>query len=118
ADSIMAGESVVKLVRLMERNAGVGIVQTIPRLVRGETVFARLQQFASRLYGRIFATGLNSWQLGNGNYWGHNAIIRTAPFIEHCSLPDLPGNEPFGGRILSHDYVEAALMHRGGWAVW
>lgn len=118
ADSIMAGSAVVKLVRVMERNPKVGIVQTIPKLVRGQTLFARLQQFASRLYGSIFAAGLNSWQLEAGNYWGHNAIIRTAPFIEHCSLPDLPGNEPFGGRILSHDYVEAALMNRGGWAVW
>ncbi len=118
ADSIMAGSSIVSLVHLMEANPRAGIIQTIPRLVRGETLFARLQQFASRLYGPVFAAGLNSWQLGHGNYWGHNAIIRTAPFIEHCSLPDLPGNEPFGGRILSHDYVEAALMRRGGWAVW
>ncbi len=118
ADSIMTGDAVVKLTRMMERNPGVGIIQTVPRLVRGETVFARLQQFASRLYGPVFAAGLNSWQLGESNYWGHNAIIRLAPFIAHCSLPDLPGEEPFGGRILSHDYVEAALMRRGGWAVW
>ncbi len=118
ADSIMSGSAIVTLVRLMEANPRTGIIQSIPRLVRGETLFARLQQFASRLYGPVFAAGLNSWQLGNGNYWGHNAIIRTAPFMEHCSLPDLPGNEPFGGRILSHDYVEAALMRRGGWAVW
>ncbi len=118
ADSIMTGDSIVKLVRLMERNAGAGIIQTVPRLVNGETVFARLQQFASRLYGPVFAAGLNYWQQGEANYWGHNAIIRVAPFIEHCSLPDLPGAEPFGGRILSHDYVEAALMRRAGWSVW
>ncbi|TAG27329.1 MAG: glucans biosynthesis glucosyltransferase MdoH, partial [Verrucomicrobia bacterium] len=118
ADSIVTGEAIVKLVRLMERNSGVGIVQTVPRLVGGETIFARLQQFASRLYGPMFATGLNFWQQGEANYWGHNAIIRVAPFIEHCSLPDLPGAEPFGGRILSHDYVEAALMRRAGWSVW
>ena len=118
ADSVMTGESIVRLVRLMERNPGTGIIQTVPRLVRGETLFTRLQQFASRLYGPVFASGMASWQLGESNYWGHNAIIRTAPFIEHCSLPDLPGNEPFGGRILSHDYVEAALMRRAGWAVW
>ena len=118
ADSIMTGDSIVKLVRLMERNSGAGIIQTVPRLVNGETVFARLQQFASRLYGPVFAAGLNFWQQGEANYWGHNAIIRVAPFIEHCSLPDLPGVEPFGGRILSHDYVEAALMRRAGWSVW
>ena len=118
ADSIMSGDAIVKLVRLMERNPGAGIIQTVPRLVNGETVFARLQQFASRLYGPIFAAGLNYWQQSEANYWGHNAIIRVAPFIEHCSLPDLPGVEPFGGRILSHDYVEAALMRRAGWSVW
>ncbi len=118
ADSIMTGSAIVKLVRLMEKNPGTGIIQTVPRLVNGETVFARLQQFASRLYGPVFARGLSYWQLGEANYWGHNAIIRLAPFIEHCSLPDLPGSEPFGGRILSHDYVEAALMRRAGWAVW
>lgn len=118
ADSIMTGEAICKLVRLMERNPGVGIIQTTPRLVNGETIFARIQQFASRLYGPVFASGLNYWQQGEANYWGHNAIIRVAPFIEHCSLPDLPGIEPFGGRILSHDYVEAALMRRAGWSVW
>jgi len=114
----MTGEAICKLVRLMERNPGVGIIQTAPRLVNGETIFARIQQFASRLYGPVFASGLNYWQQGEANYWGHNAIIRVAPFIEHCSLPDLPGIEPFGGRILSHDYVEAALMRRAGWSVW
>ena len=118
ADSIMTGDAIVKLVRLMERNSGAGIIQTVPRLVNGETMFARLQQFASRLYGPVFAAGLNYWQQSEANYWGHNAIIRVAPFIEHCSLPDLPGVEPFGGRILSHDYVEAALMRRAGWSVW
>lgn len=118
ADSIMTGDAIVKLVRLMERNPGAGIIQTVPRLVNGETIFARIQQFASRLYGPVFAAGLNYWQQGEANYWGHNAVIRVAPFIEHCSLPDLPGVEPFGGRILSHDYVEAALMRRAGWSVW
>jgi membrane glycosyltransferase len=118
ADSIMSGETIVELVRRMEGNPGTGIIQTVPRLALGETAFARLQQFASRLYGPLFVPGLAYWQMDEGNYWGHNAILRTAPFIEHCSLPELPGAEPFGGRILSHDYVEAALMRRAGWAVW
>ncbi len=118
ADSILTGEAIVRLVRLMERNRRVGIIQGVPLLANGETVLARLQQFASRLYGPISAAGLNYWQLGEANYWGHNAIIRLAPFIRHCSLPELPGGGPFGGRILSHDYVEAALMRRAGWQVW
>jgi membrane glycosyltransferase len=118
ADSIMTGAATVKLVRLMERNRNVGIIQGVPLLANGETMLARLQQFASRLYGSISAAGLNYWQLSEANYWGHNAIIRIAPFIRHCSLPELPGDGPFGGRILSHDYVEAALMRRANWEVW
>jgi len=118
ADSIMTGEAIVRLARLMEQNLPVGIIQGVPLLVNGETVLARLQQFATRLYGPISTTGLNYWQLGEANYWGHNAIIRLAPFIQHCSLPELPGAGPFGGRIMSHDYVEAALMRRAGWGVW
>ncbi|MDX2187142.1 MAG: glucans biosynthesis glucosyltransferase MdoH [Opitutaceae bacterium] len=118
ADSIMTGEALVKLVSLMEKNPTTGIIQTAPRLVNGETLYARLQQFANRLYSPIFLAGLNYWQQDEGNYWGHNAIIRVQPFIEHCALPDLPGSEPFGGPILSHDFVEAALMRRAGWAVW
>ena len=118
ADSLMTGDAIVRLAQLMERNAHVGIIQGVPLLVNGETVLARLQQFASRLYGPVSATGLNYWQLGEANYWGHNAIIRLAPFIRHCALPELPGDGPFGGRIMSHDYVEAALMRRAGWEVW
>jgi membrane glycosyltransferase len=118
ADSIMTGEALVKLVATMEKNPNVGIIQTAPRLVNGETLYSRLQQFANRLYSPIFLAGLNYWQQYDGNYWGHNAIIRVQPFIEHCALPDLPGSEPFGGRILSHDFVEAALMRKAGWAVW
>lgn len=118
ADSIMAGDTIVRLVRLMEHNPGAGLIQTAPALVRARTPFARALQFASRLYGPIFQSGLTYWQTGEGNYWGHNAIIRLAPFIAHCALPPLPGREPFGGKILSHDFVEAALLRRAGWSVW
>lgn len=118
ADSIMTGRALVQLVQLMERNPAVGIIQTAPRIVNGETLYARLQSFASRLYSPLFLAGLNYWQQHEGNYWGHNAVIRVQPFIEHCALPDLPGSEPFGGRILSHDFVEAALMRKAGWGVW
>ena len=118
ADSIMSGGAISKLVRLMERNPGVGLIQGVPMLVNGETILARLQQFASRLYGPCASAGLNYWTLSEANYWGHNAIIRLDPFIRHYSLPELPGDGPFGGRILSHDYVEAALMRRAGWQVW
>lgn len=118
ADSVMTGTTLVQMVRMMERNPQVGLIQVPPTPVNRESLFARIQQFASAVYGRIFTAGLNFWQLSEGNYWGHNAIIRIKPFIEHCGLPVLPGKQPFGGEILSHDFVEAALLRRAGWEVW
>ena len=90
----------------------------MPYAAGRETLFARIQQFAGRLYTPLLVEGLAFWQQDESNYWGHNAIIRIAPFMEHCDLPVLPGREPFGGDILCHDVVEAALMRRGGWQVW
>lgn len=118
ADSLMTGDTLIKLVQLMEQNPTVGIIQTAPKITQSESLFARIQQFSTQLYGPIFSAGLNYWQQGDTNFWGHNAIIRLSPFIEHCDLPDLPGNEPLGGRILSHDFVEAALMNKAGYSVW
>lgn len=118
ADSVMAGETLVRLVRMMERNPGVGMIQTAPTAVNRRSLFARVQQFASRVYGPMFAAGLHFWQLGDGQYWGHNTIIRVAPFMDHCALPRLPGKPPLGGEIMSHDFVEAALMGRAGWTLW
>lgn len=118
ADSIMSGESLTSLVKIMETNSNVGICQTAPKVVNGCTLFSRMMQFCTHFYGPLFQSGLNFWQQGKGNYWGHNAIIRIAAFMEFCSLPRLPGSEPFGGKILSHDFVEAAMMQKAGWAVW
>ncbi|MES2922152.1 MAG: glucans biosynthesis glucosyltransferase MdoH [Verrucomicrobiota bacterium] len=118
ADSLMDGADIVKMTRIMEAYPRLGILQTPPKLIRGNSVFTRLQQFAMRLYGPLFIRGLNYWQLSGGSYWGHNALIRVKPFSEFCELPALPGREPFGGRILSHDFVEAALMVSQGWEVW
>ncbi|SPE58987.1 Glucans biosynthesis glucosyltransferase H [Verrucomicrobia bacterium] len=118
ADSVMAGSSIVNLVRLMEYNPKVGIVQAPPLPVNRMTLFGRLHQFALHAYSRVFISGLNFWQGGAANYWGHNAIIRIAPFVEHCRLPKLSGKQPLGGSILSHDFVEAAFMRRAGWKVY
>src|ERR1043166_5999955 len=118
ADSIMRGETVVDLVKLMETHPNVGLIQTVPALVNAESMFGRIQQFANRLYAPVFIAGLNYWAQGFGNYWGHNAIIRTEPFMQYCDLPQLPGRKPFGGQILSHDFVEAALLLRENWQVW
>ncbi len=118
ADSIMSGESLTRLVRLMEMHPKVGLIQAPPLPVNRRTLFGRLFQFASHAYSVIFITGLNFWQGGAGNYWGHNAIIRIRPFVEHCRLPKLSGKPPLGGSILSHDFIEAAFMRRAGWKVY
>ncbi len=117
ADSLMTGEAVVKLAQIIEKNPDFGLVQTVPISIGRNTLFARLQQFAGRLYGPMLATGLAFWHRGVSNFWGHNAIIRTRAFIESAGLPVLPGKPPFGGQTLSHDFVEAALLNRAGWRV-
>jgi membrane glycosyltransferase len=118
ADSVMEGATLVELVRLMEANPRTGLIQTMPLPVRQQSLFGRFQQFANAVHGPMLASGLSFWQGDAGNYWGHNAIIRIRPFMDHCDLPLLPGNPPLGGEILSHDFVEAALLRRGGWDVW
>src|SRR5262249_18191286 len=104
--------------RLMEDNPRAGIIQTAPRMANASSLFARIQQFAVDFYGPIYLAGISFLQLGDGNYWGHNAIIRLRAFMEHCKLPCLSGRRPFGGEILSHDFVEAALLRRAGWEIW
>ena len=95
-----------------------GIIQTLPLIINRNTLFARVQQFAARIYGPVIAAGLSTWMGRDGNYWGHNAIIRTKAFADHCGLPHLRGKPPFGGHVLSHDFVEAALIRRAGYAVY
>ncbi len=118
ADSVMSGACLARLLRIMEANPNAGIVQTAPHAAGRETLHARIQQFAAGAYGPLFTAGLHFWQLGEAHYWGHNAIIRVAPFMKHCALGRLPGSGALSGEILSHDFVEAALMRRAGWAVW
>lgn len=118
ADSVMSGACLTALVQMMNANPDAGIIQTSPRVSGMDTLYARCQQFATRVYGPLFTAGLHFWQLGESHYWGHNAIIRVKPFIEHCALAPLPGEGTFAGSILSHDFVEAALMRRAGWGVW
>ena len=117
ADSVMQAQTLIRLAAAMESHPGVGLIQTLPIITGGTTIFARLQQFAGRVYGPLIAHGIAWWHGAEGNYWGHNAIIRTRAFAEQAGLPELHGPKPFGGHILSHDFVEAALMRRGGWAI-
>jgi len=117
ADSLMTGETIVRLVQAMEARPSVALIQTVPVIVNARSLFSRLQQFAGRLYGPILAAGNAWWHGADSNYWGHNAIIRTRAFAAEAGLPELRGRRPFGGHILSHDFVEAALMRRAGWHI-
>lgn len=117
ADSLMAPETIVELIRRMAAEPRLGLLQTVPMLAGGNTLYARLQQFAGRLHGPAVARGTAAWQGEDGNYWGHNAAIRTKAFAESAGLPELRGRAPFGGHVLSHDFVEAALLRRAGWIV-
>jgi len=117
ADSIMGPETITEMARRLEADPGLGLLQTVPSIVRGNTLYGRLQQFANRLYGPIFSNGLSIWHGEGSNFWGHNAIIRTAAFAASAHLPTLKGKPPFGGHVISHDFIEAALLRRAGWGV-
>jgi membrane glycosyltransferase len=118
ADSIMSGETIIRMTAAMESDPDSGIIQTLPLIVNRNTLFARLQQFAARIYGPVIAEGLSVWSGKDGNYWGHNAIIRMEAFAKAAGLPHLKGKPPFGGHIMSHDFVEAAFIRRAGYAVY
>ncbi len=118
ADSVMSGDCLTSMVKLMEANPTAGIIQTATQAIGHVTLHARAQQFASRVTGRLFTLGMQFWQLGESHYWGHNAIIRVAPFMEHCALAPIKGTGGMSGGIMSHDFVEAALMRRAGYHVW
>lgn len=117
ADSVMTGQCMLELTTSMLCNPKAGLIQTIPIPVRQDTFFGRFLQFASVLYSPMLATGSAFWQTDKANYWGHNAIIRVSAFIGCCGLPTLKGKAPFGGEILSHDFVEASLLHSANWDV-
>ena len=118
ADSVMSGDCLTSMVKLMEANPSAGIIQTATQAIGHVTLHARAQQFASRVTGRLFTLGMQFWQLGESHYWGHNAIIRVEPFMEHCALAPIKGTGGMSGGIMSHDFVEAALMRRAGYHVW
>src|SRR5579859_2377967 len=117
ADSLIDAPTLKRLLDAMQADPKLGILQTAPQLIGARTFFARLQQFAACVYGPVITRGLAAWSGDSGNYWGHNAIIRVSAFAQYCGLPKLEGRKPFGGFVLSHDFVEAALMRRGGWKV-
>ncbi|MCB1382115.1 MAG: glucans biosynthesis glucosyltransferase MdoH [Notoacmeibacter sp.] len=117
ADSLMEASTFQAMVERMEADEKLGLLQTLPKIVHARSWFGRAIQFSSFFFSPVFARGLGLLQGREGPFWGHNAIVRTRAFAESCGLPDLPGKPPFGGHVLSHDYVEAALLARAGWTV-
>ncbi|MET4897736.1 glucans biosynthesis glucosyltransferase MdoH [Sphingomonadaceae bacterium jetA1] len=115
ADSLMGGDTMVGMAQIMEQRPSIALLQTVPMIIGATTFFQRWMQFASRFYGPISTAGLVWWSGSESTFWGHNALIRIRAFAESCGLPDLPGRPPFGGTIMSHDMVEAALLRRRGW---
>ena len=117
ADSVMDGSTIVEMVHRSTAEPEIGILQVPPQPVNRNSLFARCQQYAASVYGEVFNVGFGAWTHLDGNYYGHNALIRVQPFIDHCGLPLLPGKPPLGGEILSHDFVEAALIRKAGYKV-
>jgi membrane glycosyltransferase len=117
ADSVMTAEAVLRLVRIMQADPQLGILQSLVIGLPSTSAFARLFQFGMRLSMRSYTIGSAWWQADCGPYWGHNAIIRLAPFMAHCQLPTLPEGALVGGHVLSHDQIEAVLMRRAGYDV-
>lgn len=117
ADSLMSGEIIVQLIAMMLQNPKAGIIQTNSKLFRATTLFQKLTEFSSYLFSSYFLKGASFWQINANSYWGHNAILRIKPFMEFCALPHLPEYGGLGGKILSHDTVEASLMRKAGYEV-
>ena len=117
ADSLMDGATMAAMARRMDAEPELGLLQTVPAVIRAESLFGRMMAFSSAYLSPYFARGTSRMQDGEGPYWGHNAIVRMRAFAASCGLPVLSGKPPSGGHILSHDYVEAALLARDGWKV-
>ncbi|SDE95149.1 glucans biosynthesis glucosyltransferase MdoH [Limimaricola pyoseonensis] len=117
ADSLMEAETVIEMARRMEADPDLGLLQSLPGVIHARSRFGRAMQFSAALHSPVFARGVAALQGETGPFWGHNAMVRVRAFAQSCALPDLSGPPPFGGHILSHDYVEAALLARAGWTV-
>lgn len=117
ADSLMEGETILEMIHRIDVAPDLGLLQTLPRVIGAQSIFGRAMQFAAGFHSPIFARGLAAMQGRSGPFWGHNAIVRIKAWAESCGLPSLSGPAPFGGHIMSHDSVEAAMLARMGWTV-
>jgi len=117
ADSLMDARTIIEMARRMEADPSLGLLQTLPTIIYARSFFGRAMQFSASYFSPVFARGVATLQGNEGPFWGHNAMVRMRAFAESCGLPQLTGKPPFGGQIMSHDYVEAALLARAGWQV-
>ena len=117
ADSFMASSAITRLVRMMQANPRLGILQGLVIGLPSTSPFTRLFQYGMRLGMRSYTMGSAWWQADCGPYWGHNALIRLRPFMEFCDLPVLKNSSGVPSSILSHDLIEAVLMRRAGYEV-
>ena len=117
ADSLMSAKALDHLVQMMQANPQVGILQGLVVGLPSGNAFTRLFQFGMRLGMRSYTLGSAWWQGDCGPYWGHNAVIRLAPFMAHCQLPVWQDRRGQLVHVLSHDQLEAVLMRRAGYEV-
>ena len=118
ADSLMSAEAIIHLSDALAADPSAGLIQTFPMLFGAQSLFGRVQQFSNRVYSAALSEGLARWADREGNYWGHNAIIRTSAFINSAGLPRIRNKRSTESKlILSHDFVEAGMLRRAGWAV-
>ncbi len=117
ADSFMTATAMVRLVKLMQSNQQLGILQGLVIGLPSSSAFTRLFQYGMRLGMRSYTMGSAWWQSDFGPYWGHNAIIRLDPFMRYCQLQEIKTATGYAKQILSHDLVEAILMRRAGFEV-
>lgn len=117
ADSLMEGETITEMACRMDDDPDLGLLQSLPQIIHARSLFGRGMQFSASYLSPVFARGAGLMQGREGPFWGHNAIVRVRAFAASCGLPVLSGKPPSGGHILSHDYVEAALLSRAGWTV-
>ena len=113
ADSLMDGETILRLVRIGETYPRIGILQSLVVGAPSASAFARIFQVGMRAGMRTYTMGATWWAADCGPFWAHNALVRVAPFAAHCVLPKLEGDR----HILSHDQIEAVLMRRAGFEV-
>ena len=87
----MTAAAIMRMVRIMQVDPKLGILQGLVVGLPSTSAFARIFQFGMRLGMRSWTIGSAWWQADCGPYWGHNAVIRIAPFIAHCHIPEVPG---------------------------